>query len=216
MGTTVAAIGKDRPEKRSRTNTRARLLGAARAVFCERGFQATTVEDICTRAGFTRGAFYSNFSSTEELFLALWDEQAGRILDGARALIELVGQLANPLDVTQAALVDLELVESDWFVLNTEFFLHARRHPEIAEELTRHRTRLREELGAVLAVLLDAEGRALPEGVDLDLFTRMVIATHEGCQHQSLVPGHELAPGQLQHAMLKLVITSCSRADTGA
>ena len=41
----------------------------------------------------------------------------------------------------------------------------------------------------------------------------MVIAAHEGCQHQSLVPGHELEPGQLQLAMLTLLINACPRVD---
>lgn len=196
-------------QKRSRTNTRARLLAAAHEVFRENGFPATTVEDICTRAGFTRGAFYSNFSTTDELFLELWDERADRIVDGARVLVGLLATHDDPFDVTQAALIDLELVEPGWFVLNTEFFLHALRHPEIAEQLTTHRIRLRAELSAVMTALLRAENRQLPSDVDLELFTRMIIAAHEGCQHQSLVPGHELKPGELQLAMLTLLVNAC-------
>lgn len=198
--------------KRSRTSTRARLLDAAYEVFCQRGFQATTVESICTRAGFTRGAFYSNFSTTEELFLALWDQQADRIIEGARALIELIAEVPDPREVAQAALVDLERVQPGWFVLNTEFFLHSLRHPEIAKDLSRHRTRLRRELGAVLTVLLRAEHRELPPDIDLDLFTRMAIAAHEGSQHQSLVQGHELEPGRLQNTMLTVFLSACPLA----
>jgi AcrR family transcriptional regulator len=206
----------DHTGKRSRTNTRARLLAAAHTVFCEHGFPATTVEDICAAAGFTRGAFYSNFSTTDELFLALWDERADRIIDGARVLVGLLATHADPFDVTKAALIDLELVEPGWFVLNTEFFLHALRHPEVAEQLTAHRIRLREELSAVMTALLHAENRQLPSEVDLDLFTRMIIAAHEGCQHQSLVPGHELRPGELQLAMLTLLVDSCPRLEDTA
>lgn len=53
-----------------RTQTRGRLLDAATVLFAERGVLAASVEEICERAGFTRGAFYSNFSSREELCLA--------------------------------------------------------------------------------------------------------------------------------------------------
>ncbi|MBN9195289.1 MAG: helix-turn-helix transcriptional regulator [Microbacterium sp.] len=56
---------------RSRENTRARLLDAAFEVFAEVGLDAASVEAICERAGFTRGAFYSNFDSKDELFLEL-------------------------------------------------------------------------------------------------------------------------------------------------
>jgi len=57
--------------KRRRSNTRARLLEGALEVFAERGFHGASVEDICERAGFTRGAFYSNFSDRSELVLAM-------------------------------------------------------------------------------------------------------------------------------------------------
>ncbi|SJN42287.1 Transcriptional regulator, TetR family [Microbacterium esteraromaticum] len=59
------------PPTRSRENTRARLLDAAALVFAEVGLEGATVEVVCERAGFTRGAFYSNFESKDELFLTL-------------------------------------------------------------------------------------------------------------------------------------------------
>ncbi|WP_292836358.1 TetR/AcrR family transcriptional regulator [Microbacterium sp.] len=72
---------------RRREQTRARLLDAAHEVFGEVGLDAASVEMICERAGFTRGAFYSNFESKEQLLLALitqlteakLDEVAGRV-----------------------------------------------------------------------------------------------------------------------------------------
>ncbi|HAN25040.1 MAG: TetR/AcrR family transcriptional regulator [Microbacterium sp.] len=59
------------PTTRSRENTRARLVEAASEVFAEVGFDGASVEAICERAGFTRGAFYSNFESKEDLFFEL-------------------------------------------------------------------------------------------------------------------------------------------------
>lgn len=61
-----------RPESTPRREqTRQRLLDAAALVFAEVGLDAASVEAICERAGFTRGAFYSNFDTKEELVLAL-------------------------------------------------------------------------------------------------------------------------------------------------
>jgi AcrR family transcriptional regulator len=51
--------------------TRAALVDAAGHVFAERGFVGSSVEAITAEAGYTRGAFYSNFSSKEELFAEL-------------------------------------------------------------------------------------------------------------------------------------------------
>jgi AcrR family transcriptional regulator len=52
-----------------RAATRARLLDAARDVIAERGAGGATVEGIAERAGFTRGAFYSNYASLDELIV---------------------------------------------------------------------------------------------------------------------------------------------------
>jgi AcrR family transcriptional regulator len=55
----------------SQARTRQALLDAAAEVFVERGLHRSSVEAIAERAGFTRGAFYSNFASKEELFAEL-------------------------------------------------------------------------------------------------------------------------------------------------
>jgi AcrR family transcriptional regulator len=57
--------------KEKQAETRERLLEAAEKVFLRRGFQGSSVEEIAAEAGFTRGAFYSNFKSKDELFVDL-------------------------------------------------------------------------------------------------------------------------------------------------
>jgi AcrR family transcriptional regulator len=55
----------------SREQTRTHLLDAAQKLVSEKGLAASSVEDITREAGYTRGAFYSNYSSKDELFLDL-------------------------------------------------------------------------------------------------------------------------------------------------
>jgi AcrR family transcriptional regulator len=62
-----------RAEQQART--REALLDAAGRVFVERGFQGASVEAIAAEAGYTRGAFYSNFRSKEDLFAELLQER---------------------------------------------------------------------------------------------------------------------------------------------
>jgi len=62
-----------RVEQQART--RAALLDAAERVFAERGFQGASVEVITESAGFSRGAFYSNFTSKEQLFAELLQDR---------------------------------------------------------------------------------------------------------------------------------------------
>lgn len=57
--------------KEKQAETRERLLAAAERVFLRRGLQGSSVEEIAAEAGFTRGAFYSNFNSKDELFVEL-------------------------------------------------------------------------------------------------------------------------------------------------
>src|SRR5204863_8108394 len=57
--------------KERQAETRARLLEAAEQVFLRRGLGGSSVEEIAAEAGFTRGAFYSNFKSKEEVFVEL-------------------------------------------------------------------------------------------------------------------------------------------------
>ncbi|MEU2778510.1 helix-turn-helix domain-containing protein, partial [Streptomyces sp. NPDC007162] len=74
---------------RRRVQTRARLLDAAFTVFAAKGFGRVSIEEVCEAAGFSRGAFYSNFSTLDELFFALYQDRAdliGRQVADALAL----------------------------------------------------------------------------------------------------------------------------------
>lgn len=57
--------------EQSREQTRQHLLDAAQTLFLRKGFASTSVEDISLAAGYTRGAFYSNFRSKTEILLLL-------------------------------------------------------------------------------------------------------------------------------------------------
>lgn len=52
---------------------RTKLLESARDVIRAQGYSATTVDDICTAAGVTKGAFFHHFKSKEELGVAAAD-----------------------------------------------------------------------------------------------------------------------------------------------
>ncbi len=53
----------------SQAQTRRELLDAAARVFVRRGFAGSSVEEISAEAGYTRGAFYSNFKSRDEVLV---------------------------------------------------------------------------------------------------------------------------------------------------
>ena len=57
--------------------TRSHILDVAGELFAERGYDATSVADICARAGVTKGAFYHHFTSKQAVFLELRDRWLG-------------------------------------------------------------------------------------------------------------------------------------------
>ena len=104
------------PATRSRENTRARLLEAAAQVFAEAGLDGASVEAVCERAGFTRGAFYSNFESKDELFLMLTASVADARVRAVRQRVEEMtaeGALAEGCDPIELVQQVMELGGDD-------------------------------------------------------------------------------------------------------
>ena len=57
----------------ARHESKTRFLRAAQQVIRAKGYEATTVEDVCEAAGLTKGSFFHHFASKEELALAAAD-----------------------------------------------------------------------------------------------------------------------------------------------
>ncbi|MBO6636142.1 MAG: TetR/AcrR family transcriptional regulator, partial [Parvibaculum sp.] len=78
---------KKAPGKRELTkhNNREAILDAARTVFADLGYGATSVRDIIRKTGLASGTFYNYFKSKEEVFEALMDEGMRRIRPRLRA-----------------------------------------------------------------------------------------------------------------------------------
>lgn len=74
--------------EQQRDLTRQRILDAARATFIDKGFVATTLEDIALTAGYTRGAIYSNFSGKRALFLQLLRHDHDTLINQLHAILD--------------------------------------------------------------------------------------------------------------------------------
>ena len=87
MAQVAASSPKRLSRKQKQAETREQLLEAAERVFLRRGLEGSSVEEISAEAGFTRGAFYSNFESKDQLFVELLHE---RIYRGYRRMLDRV------------------------------------------------------------------------------------------------------------------------------
>lgn len=66
-----------KPIRVPRGEARARLIAAARDLVRRKGFSATSVDDLCTAAGVTKGAFFHHFASKDDLGVALIENWTG-------------------------------------------------------------------------------------------------------------------------------------------
>jgi AcrR family transcriptional regulator len=141
--------------------TRRKLLVAAERIFARDGFEAARLEDIASLAGYTRGAFYANFQSKEDIFFALLERWVGQRISEVDALL---AQRESPAKLLRALREHYAQVTQDrrLALLSLEFKLFAIRHPEAHARLRARQRRLRVSAGGLLRRIARVAGRTLP------------------------------------------------------
>ncbi|MGO1972160.1 MAG: TetR/AcrR family transcriptional regulator [Propionibacteriaceae bacterium] len=132
-----------------RTDVRAQVLAAATRAFESSGYQATTIADIATAAGFTKGAVYSNFGGKPELFGRVCAERF------AHWSLTLINSFEAPDGSDRQGLVDdltaLVTGEVRWPLLLAEFRHIAQVDAELASAYAEIREQQRNDLAEILA-----------------------------------------------------------------
>lgn len=191
-----------------RAETRRRLLFAAFEVFTENGFGRTTVDQVCERAGYTRGAFYSNFASLDELFFTLSAQRSTAVVEAVGVAVRLAIEAdVRSLEAVMDAVVAALPISRDSHLLNLEFAAHALRHAEVAAALAQDRHRLRQALVPVLRLGLEAVGIEFTDD-SLDDLGRAVLATQEGLYQQELLEPADQHLPSLRRKVLTAVLVS--------
>lgn len=109
--------------------TQTRILDAAEASFSEQGFEKTQLEEVASRAGYTRGAIYAHYSSKEDLFLALLEQRIFTRFTDMRRELEAEPDIRKRQATFKGWILD-KANEPSWSTLILEFKLYAMRRPE--------------------------------------------------------------------------------------
>ena len=127
----------------TRDDTRDKLFDAAAQVFEDQGIGGASIEAIAAAAGFTRGAFYSNFKSKDELIIAMLEDHVAQTVRRNLELLATHQTAAGFIDALktvdrsrQDPLARLPLLHMEMilFVARAE-----QRRPELAKRLRARR-----------------------------------------------------------------------------
>jgi AcrR family transcriptional regulator len=146
----------------SQARTRNLLIEAARREIVKKGFAQASVRDIADAAGFSQGAFYSNFPDKEAILLELvqrhQSEERAKI---EAALSHAGGDAATALAGIEnwAATVNSD---ADFAILAIELQLQALRSPSFAQGYNELNRKHRRALGLLVTKLFGLLGRQLP------------------------------------------------------
>ncbi|MGH9047071.1 MAG: TetR family transcriptional regulator [Acidimicrobiales bacterium] len=92
----------------SKARTRARLMEEARRLFRERGYAATSLEQIAESAEVTKGAIYGHFDSKEELFVSMVEltptpDLSPLLADGSRPIPDRLAEFGRAVALDPAS-----------------------------------------------------------------------------------------------------------------
>ncbi|HEY8514242.1 MAG TPA: helix-turn-helix domain-containing protein [Candidatus Binatia bacterium] len=202
----AAASGTRRISKRVAQGLRSRdnLLRAAARHFAERGFSATSIDDVCREAGVVKSAVYWHFASKEGLLAAVLEETATAWIEG---IVASVHQTGDPRERLSRAVGGMrELVETRPALLR---LLHS---------MLLERTADSDETREVLIRVFDRARAALVDGIaevigirppGLETTAALALAALDGIflQHQLRKDRDELDRlfGELERMVVYLV-----------
>jgi AcrR family transcriptional regulator len=159
------AVRLSRAERREQT--RQELVSAAEACFVSRGFHASSVDEVAERAGYTKGAVYSNFASKEDLFFAVYERRVEQVLTEVVPGLRQAGA-ERAFDWFATGAIERRDRDDGWLAVFFEFWAHTLRHPELRDRFAGIHARFLEPLAEGVRTLAVDRGLALPADLTAD------------------------------------------------
>jgi AcrR family transcriptional regulator len=154
MSVTAKRLGR----QERREQTRADLLAAARRAFLRDGFHAASLDAIAEDAGYTKGAFYSNFASKDDALVAVFDEHFRDRAVAYEGLIFTTDSVEDAYRAVARYWHDANEREPEWSRLVIEFMAHASRHEHLRQAVKEVRQRGLDRIVELVEQLADRHG----------------------------------------------------------
>jgi AcrR family transcriptional regulator len=193
----VAAQTRTRQAERTRA-TRRKLLDAAKQIFARQGFEAARLEDIAAGAGYTRGAFYANFKSKEDIFFALFEEWVRERIDSFTSALRRHSDPAEKLVALRTHYAELA-TDRRLVLISMEFKLFAMRHPEAHARLRSRHRRIRASFGELFSELMGELGKTL--GIAYPAASACLGAVAQGLLLEHLLDPKTLSDNDVRHVL---------------
>jgi AcrR family transcriptional regulator len=169
----------------TRDETRDKLFEAAARVFEEQGIGGASIEAIAAAAGFTRGAFYSNFVSKDELIIAMLEDHVAQSI---RRSLDLLAKHQN-LDDFLDAFKRMDRSQQDPLgrspLLHMEMILFVARAEKRRPELAKRLRARRKLIADIVETTLNDSGR--PASVNPAWTAAVVLALEDGFRLHRLI-----------------------------
>jgi AcrR family transcriptional regulator len=139
-----------------REQTRQRLKESAMELFAARGYEGTAVEELAERAGYSRGAFYSNFANKQELMKAIIAEGFDSDIENLRRMESIEG--TEELSAAYQQLAEAFYGNPENLLWMLEFQLSAVRYPGLRDAYAAQHRKLRDGIRRLLVTHLRRQG----------------------------------------------------------
>jgi AcrR family transcriptional regulator len=185
--------------KEKQAHTRECLMHSAARVFARRGLQQASIDEVAEDAGFTKGAFYANFKSKEELFLAMLDERFAKRIEDIERVIADEGGAAQKARRAGDMFVQQLRADHEWERLFFEFSAYAARDEDFREELVTRYRAMRDGIAGALKAHAEQAGKE--QYMPADQVARMTCMMANGFALEKLLEG-DAVPDELYGTML--------------
>ncbi|ASS74248.1 hypothetical protein CIG75_04120 [Tumebacillus algifaecis] len=172
------------------TQTIEKLKQAAFELFAQKGYTATTIDDITKAAGYSKGGYYSHFNNKEEIFLLIMEE---RMIEQHQRIAQSFQNRSVPSEDVEQLLHELfqyifEMARDQyWVPMFIEFIANSNRSEKVRDGLTQMYMNWRQVIAQLLHDL--AAKNLIRPRLPIEVLATTIVAIFDGYNLQSHIDG---------------------------